>query len=174
VIVLTYIRYPTQVLTDKSVVYTSIYVVFCMLAHISYSNGLSLGSHLSRQNLWRKPYRQLFHRMLQNATTYVHSLLHHTRQIHYLCPCFFHTLRTSSKNLLFQVLSTVIVKSSSFWVIVPCSLKKNRRRFDGTRYLPLQDWINKSIKHPVRSILYLPPFSCWLLICLNLRSWRWK
>jgi hypothetical protein len=61
----------------------------------------------------------------------------------------------------FEVLTAVIVKSSAFWDITPCSPLKDNRRCGGTYRLHLQGQrINSA--------------SCWFLAWLILRLWRRK
>jgi hypothetical protein len=51
--------------------------------------------------------------------------------------------------VLFEVLTAVIMNSSIFWEITPCSLLKCNRSFVGTYRLPLQGSKNKPSKIPV-------------------------
>jgi hypothetical protein len=53
------------------------------------------------------------------------------------------------------------MKSSIFWYIMSCSLLKVYRRFGGTCRTRLQQ-------------LCLLPASCWFLVRLILRPWRWR
>jgi hypothetical protein len=64
----------------------------------------------------------------------------------------------------FEVLTAVVIKSSIFWDITPCSLLKVNRRFGGIYRLHLQD----------RRLRWQAEWLCWFLAQLILRLRRWR
>jgi hypothetical protein len=67
----------------------------------------------------------------------------------------------SSHFVGFEVLTVVIMKSTIFWVITPCSPLKVNPRFGGTYRLHLQGRVCHLLLR-------------WFLAQLNFRPWRWR
>jgi hypothetical protein len=64
-------------------------------------------------------------------------------------------------------------KSTIFWDIMPCSLVEIHWYFQGVYYLCLQggrvSWArNQQEVGGKKSV------ACWFLVCLTLRTWRWR
>jgi hypothetical protein len=72
----------------------------------------------------------------------------------------------------FEVLTAVVMKSSVFWDITPCSSLKVNRCFGGTCRLHLQDRIISQERDNNKASRKKISASCWSLARLILRFWR--
>jgi hypothetical protein len=78
-----------------------------------------------------------------------------------------------SKNVGFEVLTAVVMKSSMFWDKTPCSALKVKRRFGGTCRLHLQGRrISQARSRPCSFACHL--LLRWFLARLILRPRRWR
>jgi hypothetical protein len=66
--------------------------------------------------------------------------------------------------MMFYVLTEMIMKSKTFWVLTPFNSERDRS-FGGTYSLKLQDWSEK----PAEAVTML-----LVLARLTLRPWRWR